>query len=126
VSIGAPWDAGVDIWSLGCLVSVSLFNNISHHCAVYFNIKTENQQVVEFVQGIVLFSGEASDTGSWTAEDDHLARIFEVLGPFPLHFIETGNRAAHFFDKKGIFYQGRSYPVVTLMWISRRKPSSNP
>lgn len=24
VTIGAPWDTGVDIWSLGCLVSVSL------------------------------------------------------------------------------------------------------
>ncbi|KAB8071661.1 kinase-like domain-containing protein [Aspergillus leporis] len=35
--------------------------------------------VVEFVQGIVLFSGEASEAGSWTAEDDHLARIFERL-----------------------------------------------
>ncbi|KID93042.1 Protein kinase-like domain protein [Metarhizium guizhouense ARSEF 977] len=32
VTIGAPWDTGVDIWSLGCLI-------------------------VEFIQGIVLFSG---------------------------------------------------------------------
>lgn len=88
VSIGAPWDVGVDIWSLGCLV-------------------------VEFVQGIVLFSGEASETGSWTAEDDHLARISEILGPFPLHFIETGNHAAHFFDKKG-----------NLLRIPNLKPTS--
>ncbi|KAK9440731.1 Serine/threonine-protein kinase [Metarhizium brunneum] len=32
VTIGAPWDTGVDIWSLGCLI-------------------------VEFIQGIALFSG---------------------------------------------------------------------
>ncbi|KAJ9264194.1 hypothetical protein DTO212C5_7253 [Paecilomyces variotii] len=76
VAIGAPWDVGVDIWSLGCLI-------------------------VEFVQGIIPFSGEASRTGSWTAEDDHLARIMEVLGPFPLQFIKRGNRAPHFFDEKG-------------------------
>ncbi|KAJ9208463.1 kinase-like domain-containing protein [Paecilomyces variotii] len=76
VTIGAPWDVGVDIWSLGCLI-------------------------VEFVQGIIPFSGEASRTGSWTAEDDHLARIMEVLGPFPLQFIKRGHRAPHFFDEKG-------------------------
>ncbi|KAE8307956.1 protein kinase [Aspergillus transmontanensis] len=76
VTIGVPWDTGVDIWSLGCLV-------------------------MELVQGIVLFSGEASSKGVWTAEDDHLARIIEVLGQFPLHFIEKGNRAAQFFDKQG-------------------------
>ncbi|EGC44953.1 protein kinase [Histoplasma capsulatum var. duboisii H88] len=55
VTIGAPWDSGVDIWSLGCLV-------------------------MEFVQGIVLFSGKASSGGIWTAEDDHLARMIEILG----------------------------------------------
>ncbi|KAE8398052.1 protein kinase [Aspergillus pseudonomiae] len=54
VTMGAPWDTGVDIWSLGCLV-------------------------MELVQGIVLFSGDESSNGTWTAEDDHLARIMEVL-----------------------------------------------
>ncbi|KAL4935707.1 hypothetical protein BDV06DRAFT_217227 [Aspergillus oleicola] len=76
VTIGAPWDIGVDIWSLGCLI-------------------------MELVQGIVLFSGEASSKGTWTAEDDHLAKIIEVVGQFPLHFIEKGSRAAHFFDRQG-------------------------
>ncbi|GES59264.1 protein kinase [Aspergillus terreus] len=76
VTIGAPWDVGVDIWSLGCLV-------------------------VEFVQGIVLFSGEASEKGTWTADDDHLARMIEILGPFPQHFLQQGGRAERFFDKQG-------------------------
>ncbi|KAL4950834.1 protein kinase [Aspergillus filifer] len=76
VTIGAPWDIGVDIWSLGCLI-------------------------VELIQGIVLFSGEASSKGTWTVEDDHLAKIIEVLGQFPLPFIEKGSRGAHFFDKQG-------------------------
>ncbi|KAE8153568.1 protein kinase [Aspergillus avenaceus] len=87
VTIGAPWDTGVDIWSLGCLV-------------------------VEFVQGIVLFSGEASEDGTWTAEDDHLARIIEVLGPLPSHLIRSGKRAAHFFDEEG-----------TLIRIPNLKPT---
>ncbi|KAI1952753.1 hypothetical protein LOZ12_002320 [Ophidiomyces ophidiicola] len=88
VTIGAPWGTGVDIWSLGCLVT-------------------------EFVQGIVLFSGEASSRGTWTVEDDHLARIIEILGKFPLHFIAKGRRAAHFFDKQG-----------NLLRIPNLKPTS--
>ncbi|EER37799.1 protein kinase [Histoplasma capsulatum H143] len=58
-------------------------------------------EVMEFVQGIVLFSGEASSGGIWTAEDDHLARMIEILGQFSSHFIAKGHRAAHFFDKQG-------------------------
>ncbi|KAG8423574.1 hypothetical protein J3458_000461 [Metarhizium acridum] len=76
VTIGAPWDTGVDIWSLGCLI-------------------------VEIIQGVVLFSGEGPAKGTWTAEDDHLARTVEILGPFPLPFIRQGSRAAHFFDMQG-------------------------
>ncbi|PQK13443.1 hypothetical protein BB8028_0004g03740 [Beauveria bassiana] len=76
VTIGAPWDTAVDIWSLGCLV-------------------------VEFVQGIVLFSGNASERGTWTAEDDHLARIVEILGPFPSSLLKRGRHSADFFDEQG-------------------------
>ncbi|TWU72628.1 hypothetical protein ED733_000214 [Metarhizium rileyi] len=76
VTLGAAWDTGVDIWSLGCLL-------------------------VEFVQGIVLFSGEASEEGTWTAEDDQLARMAEVLGPFPTSLLQRGRRSTEFFDEKG-------------------------
>ncbi|KAG6300569.1 hypothetical protein E4U09_006654 [Claviceps aff. purpurea] len=76
VTIGATWDTGVDIWSLGCLV-------------------------VQFVQGIVLFSGEASKRGTWSAEDEHLAKIVEVLGPFPSSLLKKGRRSAKYFDEQG-------------------------
>lgn len=99
VTIGAPWDIGVDIWSLGCLVRTSYSNHV--RIMVRFILTHTLQKVMELVQGIVLFSGEASSNGTWTAEDDHLARITEVLGQFPLEFTQKGSRAAHFFDKQG-------------------------
>lgn len=58
---------------------------------------------MQFVQGLVLFCGEASKNGSWTAEDDQLARIMEVLGPFPNKFLREGGRTSHFFDERGMF-----------------------
>ncbi|KAL3476295.1 protein kinase [Aspergillus californicus] len=103
VTIGAPWDTGVDIWSLGCLV-------------------------VEFIQGIVLFSGEASPKGTWTADDDRLARTIEILGRFPADFLERGARAGDFFDKQGNL---RRIPNMQSTSLERllngpRKPFSKP
>ncbi|EGC42771.1 serine kinase [Histoplasma capsulatum var. duboisii H88] len=80
VTIGAPWDAGVDIWSVGCLI-------------------------VEFMQGIVLFSGQESKHGDWTADDDRLARTIEVLGAFPAELLKKGNRTREFFNEHGTHTQ---------------------
>ncbi|QSS60981.1 serine kinase [Histoplasma capsulatum] len=77
-------------------ISVPLIH-VQHIKTYYYDYSI----VMEFVQGIVLFSGEASSGGIWTAEDDHLARMIEILGQFPSHFIAKGHRAAHFFDKQG-------------------------
>ncbi|KAG5967526.1 hypothetical protein E4U57_000684 [Claviceps arundinis] len=58
VAIGAPWDTGVDIWTLGCL-----------------------------------------KWATWTDEDEHLARIIEVLGPFPSSLLRKGRLSAEFFHE---------------------------
>ncbi|KAL4916353.1 protein kinase [Aspergillus aurantiobrunneus] len=76
--------------------------------------------VMELVQGIVLFSGEASSNGTWSAEDGNLARIIEVLGQFPLEFTQKGNRAAYFFDKQGKPIDGN---ILNLLRIRNLKPT---
>ncbi|KAG6041179.1 hypothetical protein E4U39_006687 [Claviceps sp. Clav50 group G5] len=76
VTVGAPWDTGVDIWSLGCLA-------------------------MQFVLGIVPFSGKASESGAFTAEDAQLAGFLQTFGPFPPWLLEQGRRASQYFDEQG-------------------------
>ncbi|CEJ92769.1 hypothetical protein VHEMI08399 [[Torrubiella] hemipterigena] len=80
VTIGAPWDTGVDIWSLGCIL-------------------------VELIQRIVLFTGTPSARGTWTAEDDHLAQIIEVIGPFPTSFLQSESEVKNCLIQKEIFFE---------------------
>ncbi|KAG6023834.1 hypothetical protein E4U19_004104, partial [Claviceps sp. Clav32 group G5] len=75
VTLGAPWDTGVDIWSLGCLV-------------------------IEFVYGYAPFREDPSEEDTWTAEDDHLAKIVEIIGPIPSSLLKQGRRTAEFFDEQ--------------------------
>ncbi|KAG6100487.1 hypothetical protein E4U31_003976 [Claviceps sp. LM219 group G6] len=76
VTIDAPCDTGVDIWSLGCLV-------------------------MQFVQSIAPFSGEASKSGAYTAEDVQLAGFLETFGPFPPSLLKQGRRTSQYFDEQG-------------------------
>ncbi|KAG5967527.1 hypothetical protein E4U57_000685 [Claviceps arundinis] len=89
VTLGASWDTGVDIWNLGCLV-------------------------IEFVHGYVIFPGSESEKGGWSAEEDHLARIVKVLGPFPSSLLKKGRRSAELFDEKGRLVRGPSMERSSL------------
>ncbi|KAK5113701.1 hypothetical protein LTR62_003328 [Meristemomyces frigidus] len=76
VILGAPWGPPVDIWSLGCLV-------------------------IEFAKGHVAFPGAASQKGTWSSEDDHLAQYMEVLGPMPRELLQRGKKTREYFDESG-------------------------
>ncbi|KAG6050919.1 hypothetical protein E4U17_006340 [Claviceps sp. LM77 group G4] len=73
VAIGAPWDTGVDIWTLGCLI-------------------------VELLHNFVLFPGITPQKGTWTAEEDHLAKTIRVLGDFPPSLLKKGHLSKSHFD----------------------------
>ncbi|KAG6013437.1 hypothetical protein E4U43_007287 [Claviceps pusilla] len=103
VVIGVPWNSAVDIWSLGCIL-------------------------VELLQGIVLFPCQGCKRGKWTAEDDHLGKITELLGPIPLSFIRQGSRASHFFDEHGKLVRVTEMPPTSLdrMLNGATKPFMKP
>lgn len=85
-----------------------------------------NLQILEFIQGIVIFRAEASKRGTWTAEDDHLAKIMEIIGPFPRSFINKGRRAAEFFDEQGMMASKVSMFLADLMQFGNRESPPNP
>lgn len=59
------------------------------------------KQIIEFVQGIVPFSGVPSKNGSSTVDDDRLARTIEILGDFPPELLQKGSKTAEFFNTNG-------------------------
>ncbi|KAG6179770.1 hypothetical protein E4U36_005345 [Claviceps purpurea] len=89
VAIGAPWDTGVDIWTLGCLI-------------------------VELLHNFLLFPGSASKKGTWTAEEDHLARIIQVLGTFPPSLLNKGRLSKSYFDGQMKLIRGPSLERSSL------------
>ncbi|KAG6106266.1 hypothetical protein E4U14_004698 [Claviceps sp. LM454 group G7] len=63
----------------------------------------ENEKVVEFVHGYIMFREDPSEEDTWTVEDFHLARIVEIFGPIPSSLLKQGCRTAEFFDEQGEF-----------------------
>ena len=62
-----------------------------------------DMNVVEYPPGIVLFSGEALEKGTWTAKDEHLAG-YPSLSPFSTCLHRGRQPCWYLFDKKGVFY----------------------
>ncbi|KAI9297832.1 kinase-like protein [Neoconidiobolus thromboides FSU 785] len=74
VIVGSKWNETADIWSLACMV-------------------------IELLTGDFLFephSGQRFDKN-----DDHLAQMSELLGPFPRSITHRGKYSSDFFNKKG-------------------------
>jgi hypothetical protein len=74
VLLGAPYDTSADMWSLACIV-------------------------FELVTGELLFDPRAGK--SWDREEDHLAMMIELLGPFPPKVLSAGKNCSDYFNKRG-------------------------
>ena len=76
VIVGAEYDTSADIWSYACLM-------------------------FELATGDLLFDPRASETGSYTRDEDHLAQMTELLGHIPKRVALSGRYSRQFFNKRG-------------------------
>ncbi|KAI9612384.1 hypothetical protein KEM48_004115 [Puccinia striiformis f. sp. tritici PST-130] len=73
--IGAPWGRRVDIWSAGCML-------------------------FELLTGDYLFNPDAI-AKRYSKDDDHIAQVIELLGPFPVEFALSGKFSHDIFNRRG-------------------------
>ncbi|KAG7661027.1 uncharacterized protein J8A68_005399 [[Candida] subhashii] len=78
VLIGYHWGASADIWSFACLV-------------------------FELLTGDYLF--DPRDGKTYTKDDDHIAQIIELIGPFPRFMMNESYYARDFFNPRGELYR---------------------
>ena len=76
VILGARYNEKADIWSLACMV-------------------------FELVTGDLLFDPRSDSHGKYSRDDDHLALMIELVGPFPKRLALKGKYAREYFNGRG-------------------------
>jgi len=90
VILGAKWGASTDVWSMAAMVSRSILNPKPH---------THPMQVFELITGDYLFDPQSGT--KYGKDDDHIAQIIELLGPFPKSLCLSGKWSQEIFNRKG-------------------------
>ena len=99
VILGAKWGASTDVWSMAAMVrtappSLSLSQN-----ARSLIPRPSSAQVFELITGDYLFDPQSGT--KYGKDDDHIAQIIELLGPFPRSLCLSGKWSQEIFSRKG-------------------------
>jgi serine/threonine-protein kinase SRPK3 len=90
VILGAKWGASTDVWSMAAMVRVQL----TFAGLIYWFF-----QVFELITGDYLFDPQSGT--KYGKDDDHIAQIIELLGPFPKSMCISGKWSQEIFNRKG-------------------------
>ncbi|KAI8928090.1 kinase-like domain-containing protein [Entophlyctis helioformis] len=94
VILGAPYDTSADLWSLGCIT-------------------------FELLTGDYLFDPHSGSR--YSKDDDHVAQMIELLGPFPKHFALSGKFSADVFNRRGELRHIHKLRIWKLADVLREK-----
>lgn len=92
VILGAKWGASTDIWSMACMVCIYAMLPVNPRVLTL-------SQVFELVTGDYLFDPQSGT--KYGKDDDHIAQIIELLGPFPKSMCLSGKWSQEIFNRKG-------------------------
>ncbi len=93
VILEANFDDKVDIWSLGCVVSIALLDWLIPYLRI--------TQTFELLTGRWLFSPKGGGK-AWRIEDDHLAKMIDITGEtFSETMLSTCKKRKEYFDEDG-------------------------
>lgn len=91
VILGSKWGASTDVWSMAAMVR-STISSLSLHYLIVL-------QVFELITGDYLFDPQSGT--KYGKDDDHIAQIIELLGPFPKSLCLSGKWSQEIFNRKG-------------------------
>jgi serine/threonine-protein kinase SRPK3 len=97
VILGAKWGASTDVWSMAAMVRSAAQQALLSLCArAHADLR---DQVFELITGDYLFDPQSGT--KYGKDDDHIAQIIELLGPFPKSLCLSGKWSQEIFNRKG-------------------------
>ncbi|ODA84217.1 hypothetical protein RJ55_02735 [Drechmeria coniospora] len=94
VILGAKWGASTDVWSMASMVRA-----LCPPSGYPLPRADQSPQVFELITGDYLFDPQSGT--KYGKDDDHIAQIIELLGPFPRSLCLSGKWSQEIFNRKG-------------------------